>query len=124
MTREEALARANDMIAAKVSALVTQALRDRDALAGQIMAQSEAQAVAGAQTQDAAPELTAAVEALDTVLGGFAATMGPAVEMEPDGETCGELIARARTWTAGDCSFETTPTLALIKDLVDALEAR
>lgn len=34
------------------------------------------------------------------------------------------LIARARSWTAGDCSFEHGPTMALIKDLTDALEGK
>ena len=117
MTRTEALARANEMIAAKISALVAQALRDRDALAEQIFVQANPDARV---TPDASPELAAAMEALDTVLGGFAATMGQPTETGPYGETrvetCDELIARARTWTAGDCSFEATPTLALIKD--------
>jgi hypothetical protein len=32
------------------------------------------------------------------------------------------LIALAKTWTEGDCSFEHGPTLRLIHDLVAALE--
>ncbi len=75
MTREEALTRANEMIAAKVSAVVLQALRDRDALAEQIMVRGEASPDGDA--------LQAALSAIDATLGGFAATMKPAEDALP-----------------------------------------
>lgn len=57
-------------------------------------------------------------------------------EMLPQGPTIEEvflqfqrrkhavLIARAKSWTAGDCSFEHRPTMALIADLIAALEGK